>query len=113
MLVEQGRTSTDGRGARVVHQTAEAFTNGFLDAMRTSALGGFRSRYRSADVLILDDVQFLAAKRATMDEFQHTFDALIASGAAVVLASDQHPRLIPRLTDELATRLMAGIELND
>ena len=96
-------------GARVMHQTAEAFTNGFLEAMRTGVLSGFRSRYRSADVLILDDVHFLAAKRATQDEFQHTFDALVASGAAIVLASDQHPRMIPKLTDELATRLMGGM----
>ena len=96
-------------GARVVHQTAEAFTNGFLESMRTGTLNAFRSRYRSADVLILDDVHFLAAKRATQDEFQHTFDALVSSGAAVVLASDQHPRLIPKLTDELATRLLGGM----
>ncbi|QDV32178.1 chromosomal replication initiator protein DnaA [Tautonia plasticadhaerens] len=96
-------------GARVVHQTAEAFTNGFLESMRSGTLNAFRSRSRSADVLILDDVHFLAAKRATQDEFQHAFDALVSSGAAVVLASDQHPRLIPKLTDELATRLLGGM----
>lgn len=96
-------------GLKVVHLTAEAFTNGFLDAMRGGVLGGFRARYRSADVLIVDDVHFLAAKRATQDEFLHTFNALIASGAAIVLASDQHPRLIARLTDELATRFLGGM----
>ncbi|RUL83666.1 chromosomal replication initiator protein DnaA [Tautonia sociabilis] len=103
------RISRTHPGARVVHQTAEAFTNGFLEAMRSASLNAFRSRYRTADVLIIDDVHFLAAKRATQDEFQHTFDALVSSGSAVVLASDQHPRLIPRLTDELATRLLGGM----
>ena len=96
-------------GAKVLHQTAESFTNAFLEALRTGALNGFRSRIRGADVLVLDDAHFLASKRATMDEFQHTFDALIAAGSAVVLACDQHPRLIPKLTDELATRFLGGM----
>lgn len=96
-------------GIRVVQQTAEAFTNNFLDAMRAGTLNAFRSRYRSAEVLILDDVHFLAAKRATQDEFQHTIDALSAAGSAIIVASDQHPRLIPKLTDELATRLLGGM----
>ncbi len=96
-------------GLKVVHLTAESFTNGFLDAMRAGALNGFRSRYRSAEVLIVDDVHFLAAKRATQDEFLHTFNALVAAGAGIVLASDQHPRLISKLTDELATRFLGGM----
>jgi chromosomal replication initiator protein len=96
-------------GANIVHVTAEAFTNGFLDALRSGALGAFRARYRGADALIVDDVHFLAAKRGTQDEFQHTFDALVALGRPVVLSADQHPRLIARLTDELATRLLGGM----
>ncbi len=96
-------------GSRILQLTAEAFTNGFLDAMRTGGLNGFRSKYRGADVLIVDDVHFLAAKRATQDEFLHTFNALVADGAAVVLATDQHPRKIAKLTDELATRFMGGM----
>ena len=86
--------------------TAEAFTNSFLDAMRTGSLTGFRARYRSAGGLIVDDVHFLAAKRATQDEFLHTFNALIDKGTPIVLAADQHPRLISRLTDELVTRFL-------
>lgn len=96
-------------GMRVVQLTAEAFTNGFLDAMRSNGLGAFRSRYRGAAALIVDDVHFLAAKRATQDEFLHTFNALTAEGAAIVLACDQHPRQIARLTDELATRFLGGM----
>ena len=93
----------------VAQLTAEAFTNGFLDAMRTGTLSSFRTRYRSAGGLVVDDVHFLAAKRATQDEFLHTFNALVDKGAPVVLAADQHPRLISRLTDELVTRFMGGM----
>ena len=96
-------------GLRLVQVTAEGFTNGFLDAMRGGALATFRSRYRGAGALIVDDVHFLAAKRATQDEFLHTFNALIAEGVPIVVAADQHPRLIGRLTDELATRFLGGM----
>ena len=89
--------------------TAEVFTNSFLDAMRTGSLTGFRSRYRSVGGLIVDDVHFLAAKKATQDEFLHTFNALFEKGGPIVLAADQHPRLITRLTDELVTRFLGGM----
>jgi chromosomal replication initiator protein len=105
-----------GHGLRQLHPnlnvaqlTAEAFTNGFLDAMRTGSLSSFRARYRSVGGLIVDDVHFLAAKRATQEEFLHTFNALIDKGAPIVLAADQHPRRITRLTDELVTRFLGGM----
>jgi chromosomal replication initiator protein len=93
----------------VAQVTAEAFTNSFLDAMRTGGLNNFRARYRSVGGLIVDDVHFLAAKRATQDEFLHTFNALIDKGAPIILAADLHPRLISRLTDELVTRFLGGM----
>jgi chromosomal replication initiator protein len=96
-------------GVKLVHATAEEFTNSFLASMRAGTLAGFRNRHRSADALIVDDVHFLAAKRATQDEFLHTFNALIAIGAPIVVAADQHPRRIARLTDELATRFLGGM----
>ncbi len=96
-------------GIRLVHVTAEAFTNGFLDAMRGGALNAFRSRFRGAEALIVDDIHFLAAKRATQDEFLHTFNALIADGVPIVVAADQHPRLIGKLTEELSTRFLGGM----
>jgi chromosomal replication initiator protein len=96
-------------GRRVINGTAESFTNGFLDAMRGGTLGSFRSRFRGAEALIVDDVHFLAAKRATQDEFLHTFNALIAEGVPIILAADQHPRRIARLSDELATRFLGGM----
>jgi chromosomal replication initiator protein len=93
----------------IAHFTAEAFTNSFLDAMRTGGLNAFRARHRSAGGLIVDDVHFLAAKRATQEEFLHTFNSLIDKGAPIVLATDQHPRLISRLSDELVTRFLGGM----
>ena len=94
---------------KIVQLTAEAFTNSFLESMRTGCLNSFRSRYRSAGGLVVDDVHFLAAKRATMVEFLHTFNTLIDKGAPIILAADQHPRLICRLTDELVTRFLGGM----
>ena len=96
-------------GTKIIQVTAESFTNGFLDAMRAGSLGGFRSRYRGVEALIVDDVHFLAAKRATQIEFQHTFDALSREGVPIILASDSHPRQIAKLTDELATRFLGGM----
>jgi len=93
----------------VVQLTAEAFTNSFLEAMRGGNLSGFRARFRTAGGLIVDEVHFLAAKRATQDEFLHTFNALIDKGAPIILSADQHPRLISRLTDELVTRFLGGM----
>lgn len=96
-------------GLKLITTTAEAFTNGFLDAMRSGTLSSFRSRFRGADALIVDDVHFLAAKRATQDEFLHTFNSLIAEGVPIILASDQHPKRIAKLTDELGTRFLGGM----
>lgn len=96
-------------GLQVIQTTAEAFTNSFLEALRAGALPSFRSRYRSLGALIVDDIHFLAAKRATHEEFLHTFDALAGNGAAIVLAADQHPRQIAKLPEELITRFLAGM----
>ena len=94
---------------QVIQLNAEAFTNSFLDSMRSGTLSHFRTRLRSVGSLIVDDVQFLAAKRATMVEFLYTFDALYDRGIPIILAADHHPRQIPRLTDELVTRFLAGL----
>jgi chromosomal replication initiator protein len=72
-------------------------------------LNPFRARFRGAEALLVDDVHFLAAKRATQDEFLHTFNSLFAGGVPIVMAADQHPRKIARLTDELVTRFLGGM----
>ena len=96
-------------GLNVLSITAEAFTNSFLESMRAGTLGGFRTRYRGLGALAMDDVHFLAGTRATQNEFLHTFNSLIDRGAPIIVAADQHPRLISRLTEELVTRFLGGM----
>jgi chromosomal replication initiator protein len=95
--------------ARWVYVSGEEFTNQFLFALRERKLDGFRHRFRDIDVLLIDDVQFIANKRATQEEFLHTFNAIDAGGKRVVLASDAHPRLIGDLSEPLVSRLLAGM----
>src|SRR4029078_908421 len=79
--------------ARVVYVTAEHFTNRFVKTMRAGKLAAFRKHFRELDVLLLDDLHFLASKKATQEEFLHTFDALVAEGRQLVVTCDWHPRL--------------------
>jgi chromosomal replication initiator protein len=93
---------------RVTYLTSEDFTNRFLAAMRHDRLGGFRKQFREVDLLLLDDLHFLATKKATQMEFLHTFDALIADGRQLVVTTDCHPRLTEDFTPELIDRLLGG-----
>ena len=88
--------------------TAEEFTNSFLHAMHAGKLGAFRRRFRECDALLVDDLHFLAPKRATAEEFLHTFDALHAQNRQLVVTCDCHPRLADEFTPELADRLVGG-----
>lgn len=94
---------------RVLYVTAEDFTNRFLQAMRFNKLSGLRRQFRDCDALLVDDVHFLAGKQATLVEFLHTLDALLADGGQVVLTCDCHPRLTDDLPAELIDRLLGGV----
>ena len=96
------------RDWRVCYLTAEDFTNRFLAALKQGKLPGFRKFFRDADLLIIDDLQFLARKRATHEEFLHTLDAMISRGGIVVVSCDCHPRLSDDFTPELTDRLLGG-----
>ena len=96
-------------GLKVIWLTAEAFTNGFLESMRGGSLATFRARHRGAGALALDDAHFLAGTRATQNEFLHTFNALTERVPPIILTTDLHPRHIPKLTQELATRFLGGL----
>ncbi len=96
-------------GGRLIQISAEAFTNSFLESLRTGQLASFRSRFRNAAALIIDDVHFIASKRATQSEFLHTFNALVADDIPIILSCDQHPKRVNRLMEELSTRFMAGM----
>ncbi|MGZ6642583.1 MAG: chromosomal replication initiator protein DnaA [Solirubrobacteraceae bacterium] len=98
-----------GSGLTVRYTTAETFTNQFVSALRRGDVGSFKGRYRRNDVLLIDDVQFLAAKAKTEEEFFHTFNALHDAGAQLVLTSDRLPRDLNALEDRLRERFEAGL----
>jgi chromosomal replication initiator protein len=93
---------------RVCYTTSEDFTNRFVQAMRQGKLAGFRKHYRESDVLLIDDLHFLATKPATQEEFLHTVDALLANGRQLVASCDCHPRLTDEFAPELTDRLLGG-----
>ena len=93
----------------VLYLTAEQFTNHFTQALREHTLPAFRQRFRSVDVLLIDDVDFLDAKRVVQEEFLHTFKQLASHGKQIVMSGDRHPRLLSKLSDELRTRFLSGM----
>ncbi len=98
-----------GSPLRYRYVTAEQFTNEFIASLRQRKLEAFRARYRALDLLAIDDVHFLAAKKATQDEFLHTYNAIESAGRQVVLASDAHPRLVGELNEQLTSRFLSGM----
>lgn len=88
--------------------TAEAFTNEFIQAVRTNKVDAFRKQYRKCDVLCIDDVHFLASKEATQQELLHTLDAAGLSGTRIALACDEHPREVAKFNERLVSRFLSG-----
>ncbi len=93
---------------RVCFVTAEDFTNRCVQAIRFGKMGAFRKQFRECEALLIDDLHFLAGKRASVEEFLHTFDALQADGRPVVATCDCHPRLADQYPPELTDRLLGG-----
>ena len=89
--------------------TSEDFTHELVTAIRSGSTTAFRARYRSADVLLMDDVQFIAGREATQQEMFHTFDRLYGDGKQLVLTSDCSPQAIRPLSDRLTTRFACGL----
>ncbi|NJL30883.1 MAG: ATP-binding protein, partial [Phycisphaerales bacterium] len=95
--------------ARIHYTTGEQFTNEFLTAVRSGKIDAFRQRIRKLDLLAVDDVHFIANKTATQQEFLHCFNAIDLAGARIVLASDQHPKLIQQFSQALVNRCVRGM----
>lgn len=95
--------------ARVVYVSSEHFTNEFIDAIQQGTLPKFRRRYRQADVLLIDDVQFFAGKERSQDEFFHTFNALFDGHRQIVMTSDRPPSEMQKLEARLVSRFEWGI----
>jgi chromosomal replication initiator protein len=94
---------------RWMYLTGEEFTNEFLAALRANKLDAFRRKMRDLDLLVIDDVHFLGGKKATQEEFLHTFNAIEAMGRQVVMASDNHPKLIEEFGESLVNRFVSGM----
>ncbi len=103
---------TDNSKARVVYASTEQFVQEFVDALRFKKTTDFAKHYRSADVLIVDDMQFIAGKEKIQEEFFHTFNALHQANKQIIISSDKPPKEIPTLEDRLRSRFAWGMTID-
>ncbi len=94
---------------KVLYSTGESFTNEMIEAIQNRRTGGFRSKYRGIDVLLIDDIQFIAGRDTTQEEFFHTFNDLHSSGKQIIMTSDRPPKDISKLEERIRSRFEWGM----
>ena len=103
------RILQNNRSMNIVYVTSEKFTNHLINSIRDGKNDPFRNKYRSADALLIDDIQFIANKERVQEEFFHTFNTLYENGKQIIISSDKPPRDIPFLEDRLKSRFEWGL----
>ena len=96
-------------GWNILFLTSEQFANYFTQALRSQSLPSFRQRFRTVDVLLVDDVDFFDGKRVIQEEFLHTIKTLESMGKQLAVTADRHPRLLSQVSEELSTRFVSGL----
>lgn len=97
------------KDAKVIYVSAEKFTNEYIESLRNKTQESFREKYRKADVLLVDDIQFLSGKEGTQDEFFFTFNELFLCGKQIICAADRHPREMGKVKERLISRFLGGM----
>lgn len=103
------RVLQDKPNAHVIYIYAERFVNDMVAAIRTNRMDAFKEYYRSADALLIDDIQFFAGKERSMEEFFHTFNSLLQDQKQIILTSDRYPRDVEGIDDRLRSRFNSGL----
>jgi len=98
--------------SKILYVSAETFTNDLVAALQNKKITRFKNKYRRCDVLLVDDIQFIAGKEYSQEEFFHTFNALYLSNRQIVLTSDRKPEEIPKVEDRLISRFMGGLTVD-
>lgn len=97
------------KGLKIGYYSSEKFTNELINSLRHAKMDEFRNKFRSIDVLLIDDIQFIAGKKSTQEEFFHTFNALYESHKQIVVTSDKFPKEMPDLEERLRSRFEWGL----
>jgi len=103
------RVHTERPSARIAYLSAEKLVNEFVESVRAGPMAEFRGRYRNCDVLLIDDIQFLAGKAQTQEEFFHAFNTLHQAGKQIIVTSDKYPQQLEKMEERLVSRFTWGL----
>jgi chromosomal replication initiator protein len=105
----RNKLENEYKGAEIVYLKCDDFVNDMVRSLQSGTMNEFKDRYRKADVLLVDDIQFISKSESFQEEFFHTFNALYEAGKQIILTSDRRPMEIPLLTERLRTRFEQGL----